>query len=134
MFKNYLKIALRTIRRNKIFSGINILGLAIGLAAFWLISLYIANELSYDNYHVNAKHIFRVAQHLNWNGGKLNMVPTPAPLAAALKADYPEIQETVRLDAEGGGTISYGNKKLQAGDIFFTDNAVFRIFSYHFLY
>src|SRR5436190_24363810 len=102
MLKNYLKIALRTFRKNKIFSGINILGLAIGLAAFWLLALYVGNELSYDDYHVNAKGVFRVAQHLNWDGGKLNLAPTPEPLATALRTDCPEIQETVRLDAEGG--------------------------------
>ncbi|MEP7141466.1 MAG: ABC transporter permease [Ferruginibacter sp.] len=134
MIKNYFIVAIRTFRRNKIFSGINILGLAIGLAAFWLIALYVGNELSYDNYHANANRIFRVAQHLTWEGGKLNLAPTPPPFAPALKADYPEIQETVRFDAEGGGIISYGNKQFQADDILFTDNTVFKVFSYHFLY
>ncbi len=134
MLKNYFKIAWRSLRKHKVFSIINISGLAIGLAAFWMITLYVADELSYDDYNVNASRIFRVAPHLNWDGGNLNLAPTSAPFAPALKSDYPEIQEVVRIDPEGGGTISYGNKKLQADDILFTENSILKIFSYHFLY
>lgn len=134
MLKNYFKIAWRSLRKHKIFSIINISGLAIGLAAFWMITLYVADELSYDDYHANASRIFRLAQHLNWDGDDLHLAPTSDPFAPALKSDYPEIQEAVRIDPEGGGTISYGDKKLQADDILFTENSVFKIFSYHFLY
>lgn len=134
MLKNYFKIAWRSLRKHKVFSIINISGLAIGLAAFWMITLYVADELSYDDYNVNAGRIFRVAQHLNWDGGNLHLAPTSAPFAPTLKNDYPEVQEAVRIDAEGGGVISYGDKKLQADDVLFTENSIFKIFSYHFLY
>ena len=70
MIKNYFIVALRNLSRNKLFSLINIGGLAIGLAACWLISLYVANETSYDKYHAKADRIFRVAQHGSWNGGR----------------------------------------------------------------
>jgi len=134
MLKNYFIIAIRNIRRNKTFSGITILGLAIGLAAFWMIALYIADETTYDSYHEKADRIYRIAQHMNWDGSSLNLAPTAPPMAPSLKSDYPEIQETVRIDAEGGGVINYGNNKLDVNDIILCDSSFFKIFTYHFLY
>ncbi|MVN22652.1 ABC transporter permease [Mucilaginibacter arboris] len=134
MIRNYFKTAFRNLQKNKVFSLINISGLTIGLTAFWLIALYVANELSFDTYHQNADRIYRVVEHGSWDGGKFDLTGTSAPFAAALKADYPEIKEAVRFDIEGGGTLTYQNKHLQADDIMFTDNSVFKIFTYHFLY
>src|SRR3954469_15850484 len=132
MLKNYFIVAFRNLVRHKIFSLINIGGLAIGLAAFWMITLYVGNEISYDKYHVNADRIFRVVQHASWDGGKLNAAVTVAPLAPALRNECPEVLATTRFDMEGGGNISYENKRLQVGDIMFTDSSVFKMFSYHF--
>jgi len=134
MIKNYFIVAFRNLKRNKLFSLVNIGGLAIGLAACWMIALYVANETSYDNYHANAGRIFRVVQHGNWSGGNFNLAVTPPPMAAAFKNEYPEIEQTVRFNAEGGGTISYNDQRLQVGDMLFTDSTVFKVFSYHFLY
>ncbi len=133
MLKNYLKIAFRNLQKNKIFSMINILGLTIGLTAFWLITLYVADELSFDRYHQNADRIYRVVQHAKWDGGKFDLTGTSAPFAPALKNDYPEIEETVRFDLEGGGAITYQNKHLQVDDIMFTDPSAFAVFTWHFL-
>src|ERR1700753_1812681 len=134
MLRNYFKIALRNLRKHKVFSFINIFGLAIGVAAFWLIALYVTDEVSYDRYNVNADRIFRVVEHGNWNGGKFDIALTSPPFAPALKNDYSQVEEVARFDAEGGGKITYGEKQLEVGDIFFTDNSAFNIFSYHFLY
>jgi len=133
MIKNYFVVAFRNLKRNKVFSFINIAGLAIGLAACWMITLYVANETSYDQYHANAGRIFRIAQHGSWSGGNFNLAVTPAPMAAALKNEFPEIEQAVRFDAEGGATIVYGNQRLQTGDMLFADSSVFKVFSYHFL-
>jgi putative ABC transport system permease protein len=134
MIKNYFATAWRNIRKHPVFSLVNITGLTVGLAAFWMIALYIANELSYDRYHTNADRIFRVVHHANWDGGSFKLAPTSVPFAEALKRDYPAIKETVRFDPEGGGNITAGDKNLKADDILFTDASVFNIFSYHFLY
>ena len=134
MIKNYFIIAFRNLSRNKTFSFINIGGLAIGLAACWMIALYVTNETSYDNYHTKANRIFRVAQHGTWSGGDFHLAVTPPPMAEALKNEYPEIEQTVRLDVEGGGTITYNNHNLQVGDILFADSSVFKVFTYHFIY
>src|ERR1700743_3065978 len=134
MIRNYFKIAWRNLYKYKVFSVINILGLAIGVAAFWMITLYVTDELSYDRYNTKADRIFRIVEHGNWNGGSFNIPLTSPPFAPALKNDYPEVEDAVRLDAEGGGKITYGEKQLDAGDIFFADNSIFNIFTYHFIY
>jgi putative ABC transport system permease protein len=134
MLLSYFTVALRNLLRHKLFSAINIGGLAIGLAAFWLIALYIGNELSYDRYHANASRIYRIAQHAAWDGGSFHGAITPAPYAAAMKSDFPEVEEIVRIDAEGGGTFKYDNKEFRAGDILFADQGFFKIFSYQSLF
>jgi putative ABC transport system permease protein len=134
MLKNYLKIAWRNLIKHKVFSFINVGGLAIGVAAFWLISLYVADEWSFDRYNTKADRIFRVAQHGAWNGGKFNLAVTSPPYAPALKNDYPEVEEAVRIDAEGGGKINYGDKQVNEGGMLFVDNAIFNVFTFHFLY
>ncbi|HVW95280.1 MAG TPA: ABC transporter permease [Mucilaginibacter sp.] len=134
MIKNYFKIAFRNLIKHRFFSLINICGLAIGVAAFWLIALYVTDEWQYDRYNEKADRIFRVAQHGKWNGGSFNLAITSAPYAPALKADYPEVEEAVRIDMEGGGKITYNDKQIEAGDISFTDPGIFNMFTYHFLY
>src|SRR6516225_5815498 len=113
MLKNYFVVAYRNLTRHKIFSAINIGGLSIGLAAFWMIMLYVANELSYDRYHANAKNIYRIVQHGEWSGGSFNVALTSPPFAAAFKNSFPEVKDAVRIDAEGGGTINYGDKHIR---------------------
>jgi putative ABC transport system permease protein len=133
MLKNYITIAWRNLLKHKAFSIINISGLAIGVAAFWLISLYVADEWSFDRYHAKADRVFRVAQHGEWNGGKFNLAVTSPPYGPTLKNDYPEVEDFARIDAEGGGKVVYGDKRVNEGGILFTDNGFFNIFSHHFL-
>src|SRR5688500_4225074 len=112
MLKNYLLVAWRNIRKQPVFSVINIAGLAIGLTAFWLIALYIGDELSYDRYHANASRIYRVAQHASWKESSYHLAVTSAPFAPAMKSEYPEIEDAVRVSNEGGGLITVGDKLL----------------------
>ncbi len=134
MLKSYLHVALRNLRKNKIYSVINIAGLAVGLAIFWLMGLYIADELSYDRASPNADHIYRVVQSGSWSGGTFKLAITAPPFAPTLKKDYPEIEAAARIDAEGGGTLINGDKKIEAGDMMFADNDILTIFRYPFLY
>ncbi|MGZ3873969.1 MAG: ABC transporter permease, partial [Mucilaginibacter sp.] len=133
MIKNYLKVAWRNLNKHRFFSLVNICGLAIGVAAFWIIALYVTDEWSYDRYNEKAGRIFRVAQHGKWNGGSFNLAITSPPYAPALKADYPEVEEAIRIDLEGGGKITYGDRQIDAGDVSFTDPGIFNVFTYHFL-
>ncbi|HEY2726996.1 MAG TPA: ABC transporter permease, partial [Parafilimonas sp.] len=134
MFTNYFKTAWRNLNRNKVYAAINIAGIAIGLAAFWLIALYVGDELSYDRSFTNANRICRVVQHASWPGGSMNIVPTSAPFATAFKTTFPEVEDAARIDIEGGGVIKYGDKTLKQDDICFADNSLFKLFDYHFLY
>jgi putative ABC transport system permease protein len=133
MIQNYFKIAWRNLNKHRFFSLVNICGLATGVAAFWIIALYVTDELSYDRYNEKADHIFRVVQHGKWNTGGFDLPITAAPYAPALKADYPEVEDAIRIDMEGGGKITYNDKQITANDIAFTDNAIFNVFTYHFL-
>jgi putative ABC transport system permease protein len=133
MLRNYIKIAWRNLTKHKVFSFINIFGLATGIAAFWLISLYVVDEWNYDRYNLKADRIFRVVQHGTWNGGKFNLAVTSPPYAPALKNDYAEVQDAIRIDAEGGGKITFGEKQIDEGGMLFTDKGFFNLFTHHFL-
>ncbi|MFC0514989.1 ABC transporter permease [Mucilaginibacter angelicae] len=133
MLRNYIKIAWRNLIKHKVFSFINIFGLATGIAAFWLISLYVVDEWSYDRYNLKANRVFRVVQHGTWNGGKFNLAVTSPPYAPALKNDYAEVEDAIRIDAEGGGKITYGEKQINEGGMLFTDKGFFNLFTHNFL-
>ena len=99
MLKNYFKTAWRNITRQKVYSFINISGLALSLTAVWLIALFIADELSYDKYHENAERIYRIASHGQWADEKFDITGTPPPAAQAFKNDFAEVEDAVRIDA-----------------------------------
>lgn len=133
MFRNYLLIAWRNLLRFKYYSLINIAGLSIGMAACWLLLLYVQRETSYDSFYPQANRIYRAVNRATWTGGNLNLATTSAPFAAVLKKDYPEIEQTTRIDAEGGAALKYGEKKLEVGDMFFVDSTFFEVFSFPFV-
>jgi putative ABC transport system permease protein len=98
MFKNYLKIAIRNLFKNKIYSFINIAGLAIGFLCFTLIFIFIKNELAYDNFHKKADRVYRPVEIQHDPGvGTQHVAVTMGPLAPALKADFPEIVQATRI-------------------------------------
>ena len=134
MYTIYFKTAWRSLLKHKGFSFINIFGLSIGLAAFGFIALYVTDELSYDRYHKKADRIVRVVQHGKWDAGSFDLAITSAPYAEALRNDYKEVADAVRINTEGGGQVSYGDNQLGVNDIFFADNSIFNIFSYTFIY
>src|ERR1700733_4982126 len=133
MLINNLRTAYRNLKRHKIYSFINVFGLAVSLAACWLIVLYITDELSFDRFNIKADRIVRVVQHESWDGGNMNIAVTPAPLAPRLKQQFPQIEDVVRIDAEGGDLVAHGNGTLKINDIIFADPSLFRIFSFNFL-
>src|SRR5450432_2475219 len=116
MFQNYFKIAWRVLHRQKLFSLINILGLAIGMAACLLIVQYIKFELSYDDFHKNGDHIYRI-KHQNYSQGNLieNLPKTYSGVGPALKSQFPEVQGMTRITkTEGLVTAQQPNGSLIA--------------------
>ncbi len=97
MLKNYFKVALRSLIRNRGFSVINILGLAIGMASAAIILLWVQNEVSYDRFHEKDKRLFEIWENDQRDGGMQSSITTQQLLGPALKKDYPEIENTARI-------------------------------------
>lgn len=134
MFKNYILIALRNLFRHKEYTLINTIGLSIGLAASFLILLFIQHELSYDRYHENADNIYRLTSVINMQGKIDNFAPSPVPVAPAMKADIPGIVNYARVGPAGRKlTVSYGDIKFFEEGIVNVDSTFFEIFTYKFI-
>lgn len=130
MLRNYLKIAFRNLWKNKGFTAINIFGLAIGLACFILIALYVTDELSYDRFNVNADRIYRVDADIKFGGNSLNLAVCSDPMGATLKKDYPQVEEYTRIYAsEGSKLIKKGDQYVEEERIAFADSTFFNIFT-----
>jgi len=129
MFKNYLKIAWRNIKRHKLFSFINILGLSIGMATFFLIALYVKNQLSFDRFNKNADNIVRVIFKADINGGKIDESVSMAPVAQTMKNDFPQVQDATRILNDGTPKITYKDKEFKDDHLAYVDPNFFRIFT-----
>jgi len=128
MFKNYLKIALRNIKRHKGYSLINIVGLAVGMACCILILLWVQDELSYDRFHENADDIYRVIQDINFTDHSTTWAITQGPLGPSLKEDYPEIINAVRITGRGF-RLAYNEKSYDEG-VGMADGSIFEMFTF----
>ncbi|HEY4209418.1 MAG TPA: ABC transporter permease, partial [Puia sp.] len=129
MFKNYLKIALRNLRRSKAFTFINVAGLALGIATCLLIVLYIQYELSYDKWNSKADRIVRVSLRGKMQVGELREASIMAPVAATLQKDFPEIEQATRILNGGSPRITYGDKVFKEDDLALADSNFFHVFS-----
>jgi putative ABC transport system permease protein len=112
MFKNYIKTALRTLLKNKSFTIINVLGLALGLAACLLIAFYVIDELSYDRFNTKADRIYRVNADIKFGGNSSSYAVTQPPLASELKANFPEVERAVRLIQGNDISLTIFNIKM----------------------
>ncbi len=141
MLRSYFKIAWRNLMKNKVFSFINIFGLCAGLVCCMLISLYILNETSYDKYQKDADNIYQVGTTFIMQGEEKRTPNTPAPVVAAMKQDFPEVQQTTRLMglfAEDKTLLQYheptgATKSFYETKGFLADSTFFRMFTYHFI-
>src|ERR1700744_1571554 len=97
MIKNYIKTAYRSLKKNKGFTVLNVLGLSVGLATCLLIVFYVVDELSYDRYNTKADRIYRVSENGKINGNEFRSAATEAPLLAVLKSSFPEIEKSAKL-------------------------------------
>lgn len=127
MFKNYFKTAIRSLAKNKAFSLINIIGLAVSMAVCLLIINIIAEQKSYDAFHSKKERIYRV---MTLGAGNSFTTATSAyPLAQKLKQEYPGIEQTAALVRNIGGDMLY-NDKAASGGGYFADGQLFKIFDY----
>ncbi|MCD4679546.1 MAG: ABC transporter permease [Bacteroidales bacterium] len=129
MLSNYLKFAIRLSLKHKVYSIINILGLAIGIAACMFILLYVQDELSYDKFNKNYERIYRVNTQGVLSGEKFNAPYTPTPLAKYFQNDFPEVEKASRMVAGSHKLIRYKNKRFSEKRFFYADSSFFEIFN-----
>lgn len=130
MMGSYLKLALRHIRRKKIYSFINIMGLALGLACFILIGLWVKDELSFDQFHENKDRIFRVLNRFEQGAASYS---TTYALGPALESQFAEVEEACRVWPWFGSLVKYGDLSFMEYDITLADPSFFKMFSFPLL-
>jgi putative ABC transport system permease protein len=133
MIKHYIKIAIRNLAQQKVLTGINILGLSIGIACFSLFLLYSVHEFGYDRFHTNGDRLYRVVEWWQGEGrepGGSGSVCTP--VGPALKKDFPDVEYAVRLKGSGG--FARVDNKVFKTSLKFVDTDFFSMFSFPLLY
>ena len=130
MWKNYLKIAVRNLLRHKLYSLINVSGLAIGMTCFFLIFGFVRFEMGYDRHHEDAERIYRIIRRMRYEPGDRisERVNTGAPLLPLIQGELPGIEHAARL-RESGGIVSSGERRFVESRFFFADSGVFEIFT-----
>ncbi len=132
MIKNYLKIAFRNLWRHRVFSFINIMGLTVGMTAFFLIFLYVKFELSYDSFNSKANRIYRVVCDIKTPTETLNASGPSWAIAPHIKNDFPEIESAVRITGSSL-LVRKGDVKFQEDNSLFADSSFFQMFDFKLL-
>jgi putative ABC transport system permease protein len=136
MLKNYFITALRNIIKNKFYSILNIMGLAIGIVCSILILLFVREEVTYDKHYKNWEHIYRLESNFTFSGTESNFAQVAIPLLPAMKTEYPEIKGITRFGSFGASNVlfQYNDIRFPESNIYFADSTVFKIFNYEFIY
>ena len=131
MIRNYLKIAFRNLSKYKFISFINLFGLTVGLTCCLLILTYILNELSYDKYNKNAKHVYRVTRTFYNGNGNVSLVLSTIspPFGYYMPTDFPEIKKMTRLLNNGTTPFRYKDKLINEPDVYFADENLCDVFT-----
>jgi putative ABC transport system permease protein len=133
MLRNYLRTALRNLWRHRGFSTLNILGLTIGLTAFFLIFLYVCFELSYDSFHSKADRIYRAVGDLQTRTETQHFNTVPAPATLHLPAEFPEVEATTRLTLGDNWMVIQGAQVFEQEDVSFADSNFLTVFDFPLL-
>ena len=134
MLRNYIKIAWRNIVKSKTFSFINVLGLALGMTCSLLILLWVQDERNMNRFHANGPRLFQVLENQQWTGSELSTTPaTPGPIAAALTAEIPEVEKSVKITWEEEHLLARGTTGFKEKGRFASPD-LFSIFSFPLLH
>lgn len=130
MLQNYFKVAFRTIWKNKIFSAINIVGLAVGMAVCMVIMLFVFYERSFDRMH--ARNVYRLNEVQTFEGmlAPMNVALSMYPMGPTLEQEFPEVKNFVRLNGMGSIPVFHDGKRVQLSQSFLTDPSFFRVFDF----
>ncbi|AHM62868.1 antimicrobial peptide ABC transporter permease [Flammeovirgaceae bacterium 311] len=132
MLRNYLKIIFRNLIKHKTFSLINVIGLAVGMASFIMITLWIRHELNFEQFHSQKDQLYRVYTNIKEEGRVLTGNTTPVPLAEVLKNDFPEIDKVCRTSWITNHLFQVEDNKITAAGIF-TEPEFLNMFSFPLL-
>ena len=133
MLKNYIVVTIRGLIKNKGFSLINISGLSIGMATFILILIFVRYEFGFEMFHENINKIYQVTEEQKYKDRTFSITATPAPMAEAMKKDFPEIISATRLAGSRKTLVRYENNAFYETMVVFTDAATFEIFTFPFV-
>lgn len=129
MIKNYFKIAFRNLWRHKTFSFINIMGLAVGMTACFLIFLFVSFEMSYDSFHTKRNRIYRLVTDLKTPSDDLHIPVTSWSFAPKIKSEMPEVEAFTRVSG-GSFLVKKDNLKFQEDKMLFADSSLFEVFDF----
>lgn len=133
MFKNYITIALRHLKRQPGYTLLNVLGFTIGLVSSFLIILYLFNELSYDKHNEKAERVFRISSDFTEPDNTFRWAVTQLPLAKAVKNEIAEIEYSSRLIRNGRSSFEVNSINYLEDDMYYADSTLFDIFSYNII-
>lgn len=133
MFRNYFKIAVRNLRKNKAVTGINIAGLAIGITCFILLSLFTLAELSHDTYNNNYRDIYRVYTRININGIEMVSAKTPPSLGETFTRDFPEVISHATVGYYRAYMFKNNEREFREWNIYWADSSFFDVFPLEFI-
>ncbi len=131
MIRNFLKVIFRNMKKNKMFTIINIVGLSVGIAGFLLIFSYVKYELEYDTFHKDAERIFRVVTDVSMrNGSRMNTSLTSPMAIDYLQLDFPRIQSATRIVPAGETSVKHGENIFYEEAFWFVDSTFFDVFDF----
>ncbi|MFV1883320.1 MAG: ABC transporter permease [Balneola sp.] len=130
---NYLKIAFRNLKKHKVYSSINVAGLAAGLTCFILVGLYVSYELSFDQYHENKDELYRLVATGGRDDNYDGIAKVTAPWGEAALSEIPEVEAVTRFVFHGTSLMRYANNRFFEGNGFFADSSVFEMFTFPLL-
>lgn len=132
MFKNYLKVTLRNLRRQGGYTALNIIGLTVGIASSLFILLYVFYETSFDNYHEKGDRIYRISSNIAEPDNSFKWAVTQLPLGHMLKQEYAEIEQYVRYIPSGRTRLEKDLINYFEENVYYADSTVFDVFDYEF--
>lgn len=133
MIKNYLISLYRNITRNRFYSILNVTGLSIGIASAIFILMYVEDERSYDQHNMKRDRIYRIESDFNISNKHDRFAIVPVPMGPALKIEFPEVEDFVRLFGAGNSLFRAGEKEYYEDYFYFSDSSVFNIFTCNFI-
>jgi len=135
MIKNYLKIILRTLKKNKLLAMLNILGLALSISSFLLIIVYINYETEFDSFHENASRIYRISTKVKTDASEDHISWAHGFLGGALKEQYEEVENAVRFSTlENNFLVNHDDRPFKESEFCYAESTILQVFTYPMLY